>query len=82
MTKVEHDGAQFLTVKHFAPSGGSLARGKNGLGWYVVRVCPCHQGEVISNRMESQKAAERLIRVLDDDARLREKLDKTQHLAA
>ncbi len=61
MDQLQHDSAASLRVDY-------LPSRSNGSGWYVVRTCCCHSGEPITQPFESREAAERAMRVLDEDA--------------
>lgn len=68
MTRLEHDSALSLEVRHCNPRLGSRGWGR-GLGWYVVRTCPCHKDQPVSLSFGTKKEAARCLAVLDDDAK-------------
>lgn len=61
---IEHDGATSLSVRFLSGLMGARPD-----GWFVVRTCPCHSGQTITAAFENREAAERALRVLDEDAR-------------
>lgn len=75
-TTLEHDSALALEVQ-WVPGRDRMVRPKGGLylrrpatdGWYVVRLCPCHQGERITGRFETEAEAVAALVALDADAR-------------
>ena len=57
----DHNGAQWLTVRH-----EETPRGPGFLpGWYVVRTCPCHSGERVTLPQDNEAEAQRVRRVIE-----------------
>ena len=57
----DHNGAGWLIVRQ---ARGHWQRGRQPLGWFVVRICPCHWGQRVSIRFADRAAAERCRRVM------------------
>jgi hypothetical protein len=60
----DHNGPQWLEVKFC-----TLQQWRDGPpmlhpGWYVIRVCPCHQGQPVTIPYPSQARAERTRKIL------------------
>lgn len=60
---IEHDGRASLRVAYRRASFNFAG------GWRVLRACTCHFGEAISVSFDSRAKADRLVDVLDEDAR-------------
>jgi hypothetical protein len=59
MTTLEHDSALALEVRWLPGSNGRHgARYRpHSAGWYVIRICPCHDGHIITRRFETETEA-------------------------
>lgn len=64
MSAPHHDSAAFLEVVR----GGARRGGDRGFtsGWFVRRICECHNGEQVSIPFATRAEAERCLRVLDE----------------
>lgn len=72
MTTLEHDGAASLRVAKRLPNIQRWPCGSpvlDWVGWYVVRICPCHFGQRITRQFASRALAEKALRACDADAR-------------
>ncbi len=75
---VDHNGAQWLDVEfrdqryNGQPRKKRYGRGKGKEparepippGWYVVRCCPCHDGEAVTIPLSTREHAERVLVLL------------------
>ena len=69
MDQLRHDSAASLEVRFIQTRTGAGRRHVSYDGWYVVRTCPCHEGEEITQPFDTPERAERALAVLDADAR-------------
>ena len=76
MTAPHHDSAAWLEVWYRPERRCHVGNGAKGYrtapaGWWVRRTCPCHDGKLVSIRFDTEAQAERCLRVLDEDCRIR-----------